>query len=62
MNSYTQLTIEQRYQIYGLKKAGFSQTTIASELKLHKSTISRGLRPKETLNKSIDLRNFCPSA
>ncbi len=45
MNSYTQLTIEPRYQIYGLKKAGFSQTTIASELKVHKSTISREPRP-----------------
>ena len=36
MNGYTQLTIEQRYQIDGLKKAGFSQTEISGELKGHK--------------------------
>jgi len=44
MNCYTQLTIEQRYQIDGLKIAGFSQTTISGKLKGHKSTISRELR------------------
>ena len=43
MSHYTQLTIEQRYQIFGLKKAGFNQSKIASGLNVHKSTISREL-------------------
>ena len=41
---YTQLTREQRYQIYVLKKAGHSQARIAALLEVHKSTISRELR------------------
>ena len=44
MRSYTQLAREQRYQIYALKKAGHSQTSIAELLGVHKSTISRELR------------------
>jgi IS30 family transposase len=44
MRRYTQLTREQRYQIYVLKKAGHSQTRIADLLDVHKSTISRELR------------------
>jgi IS30 family transposase len=44
MRRYTQLTREQRYQIYALKKAGLSQTRIADLLAVHKSTISRELR------------------
>jgi len=32
MRHYTQLTIEQRYQISGLKKAGFNQSKIATDL------------------------------
>lgn len=44
MSHYTQLTLEQRYQIYGLKKAGFNQSKIASDLNVHKSSISRELR------------------
>jgi transposase, IS30 family len=42
--SYTQLTPEQRYQIWALRKAGFNQSEIATELKVHKSTISRELK------------------
>jgi IS30 family transposase len=42
--SYTQLTQEQRYHIWALKKAGFNQTNIAQEVGMHKSTISRELR------------------
>ena len=38
---YTQLTQEERYQIYALKKAGHNQTEIAMILDRHKSTISR---------------------
>lgn len=54
--SYTQLTREQRYQIYALKKAGHSQSEMAAILAVHKSTISRelsrnggqrGYRPKQ---------------
>jgi IS30 family transposase len=41
--SYTQLTREQRYQIYALKKADHSQTEMASIIGCHKSTISREL-------------------
>lgn len=43
MKPYTQLTREQRYQISGLKKAGFTQAAIAQEVGVHKSTISREL-------------------
>jgi IS30 family transposase len=54
--SYTQLTREQRYQIYALKKAHHNQTEMASIIGCHKSTISRelsrnggqrGYRPKQ---------------
>ncbi len=41
--NYTQLTREQRYQIYALKKAHHSQTEMASIIGVHKSTISREL-------------------
>jgi transposase, IS30 family len=42
--SYTQLTQEQRYQIYALLKIGHNGTEIAQVLGSHKSTISRELR------------------
>src|SRR5687767_7752634 len=42
--NYTQLTREQRYQIYALMKEGHNQTEIAANLACHKSTISRELR------------------
>jgi IS30 family transposase len=54
--SYKQLTQEQRYQIYALMKAGFNQTEIATEIGVHKATVSReqernrgqrGYRPKQ---------------
>lgn len=44
MGCYTQLTQEQRYQIHGLKKAGFNQSEIALEVGVNKSTISREIR------------------
>ena len=44
MNGYTQLTQEERYQIYILKKAEYSQTQIAELLERNKSTISRELK------------------
>jgi IS30 family transposase len=42
--SYTQLTREQRYQIYALMKAGHNRSQIAMVVGCHKSTISRELR------------------
>jgi IS30 family transposase len=42
--SYTQLTQEQRYQIYALLKIGHNQKEIAEVIGSHKSTISRELR------------------
>ncbi len=56
MKYYQQLTKEQRYQICGLRKAGFNQTEIADEIGVNKSTIcrelsrnrgQRGWRPKQ---------------
>ena len=44
MRTYTQLTQEQRYQIYALLKAGHNQTEIAHLISVHKSTVSRELR------------------
>jgi IS30 family transposase len=44
MSTYTQLTQEQRYQIYTLMKARHTQTQIADMVGVHKSTISRELR------------------
>jgi IS30 family transposase len=44
MRTYKQLTSEQRYQISALKRMGHSQTEIAKELEVHKSTIGRELR------------------
>ena len=41
MSGYTQLTQEERYQIYILKKAEYSQAQIAGLLGRDKSTISR---------------------
>lgn len=54
--AYTQLTREQRYQIYILRKAGHLQNFIAREIGVHPATISRelergcgrrGYRPKQ---------------
>jgi transposase, IS30 family len=41
---YHQLTQEQRYQIYALKKTGHAQAEIAAVIGVHKSTVSRELR------------------
>jgi len=41
---YQQLTKEQRYQIYGLRKAGFNQTETADEVNVNESTVCRELR------------------
>jgi len=56
MNTYRQLTQDQRYQIYAFLKAGFSLPHIARELAVDRSTIwrevkrnrgQRGYRPKQ---------------
>ena len=47
MTGYTQLTQQQRYQIYAMKKVGFNQSQIAADLEIHKSTVSRELRRNE---------------
>jgi len=65
MGQYTQLTQEQRYQIYAFMKAHFSKTEIASEIGVHKSTVSReikrnrgkkGYRPKQAHCMSVERR------
>jgi len=65
MPGYTQLTQEQRYQIYALRKAGFNQTVIAAELEVHKSTVTReikrntgqrGYRPQQAHQSALDRR------
>ena len=44
MKHYKQLTLSQRYQIQSFLQVGFSQTRIAFELGVNKSTISRELK------------------
>ncbi|MCD4673863.1 MAG: helix-turn-helix domain-containing protein [Anaerolineaceae bacterium] len=44
---YTQLTQEQRYQIYAYLKMEHSQTEIAAAPGTHRSTISRELQPNQ---------------
>ena len=66
MKSYKQLAYEQRYQIYFMLKMGFSQTDIAKEMGVHRSTISRelrrnqgrrGYRPKQAHRFALSRRN-----
>jgi IS30 family transposase len=70
MRTYTQLTQEQRYQIYVLLKAGHNQTEIAHFVSVHKSTISRelrrnrglkGYRPKQAHAMALSRRNKAKS-
>jgi transposase, IS30 family len=65
MKHYNQLTQEQRYHISGLLKAGNSKTDIASEVCIHKSTVSReikrnsgdrGYRPKQANQFALEKR------
>lgn len=62
MRDYTQLTQEQRYHIYYLKKTGSTQSMIANDIGVHKSTISRelsrnrggrGYRPKQAQESAL---------
>ena len=51
---YKHLTLEQRYQIYAYKRSGWTQTMIAFELGVHKSTIARELK------RNLSLRGYRP--
>jgi IS30 family transposase len=42
--TYRQLTLEQRYLIYKLRKEGYAQKRIAELIRVHPSTVSRELR------------------
>lgn len=44
MRYYSQLTREQRYQIYALKKMGHNQKEIAGSIGVHTATVSREIR------------------
>lgn len=50
MGIYKQLTQEQRYHIQALLKTGHTQTEIAEEVKVHKSTISREIKRNKQPN------------
>lgn len=65
MKTYFQLTQEQRYQIYALKKTGHSNSEIADVIGVHKSTVSRelkrnrggrGYRPQQAQQSAIERR------
>ena len=65
MRTYTQLTQEQRYQIYALMKMGHPRTQIANCIGVDKSTISRelsrnrgqrGYRPKQAHSLAMSRR------
>ena len=54
MRAYPRLTEGQRNQLYALKKAGFTQSAIADQIGVHKSTISRELK------RNTGLRGYRP--
>jgi IS30 family transposase len=65
MKKYKQLTLEQRYQIYSLLKAGLNLVQIAANIGVDKSTISRevrrnvsqrGYRPQFAMRKAFERR------
>ncbi len=65
MRNYTQLTMEQRYQIYALNKTGHTKKKISDVIGVDKSTISRelsrnsgqkGYRPKQAQQKALGRR------
>ena len=53
--SYSQLTLEKRYHISALQKAGLNQKEIAIKLSVHPSTISR-----ESRRNIDDVRGYNP--
>lgn len=65
MGPYHQLTREQRYQIYALKKMGHTQTDIAVVIGVHKATVcrelqrnsgARGYRPRQAQQRAQQRR------
>jgi len=71
LKKYKQLTQEQRYQIYALRKAGMSMGSIALEIGTVTSTISReisrntgarGYRPKQAHEKTIERHKSKPKS
>ncbi len=65
MQNYTQLTSEQRYQIYALLKAGKTKSEIADIIEVHKSTVGReisrnsgrrGYRPRQAHRLALQRR------
>jgi len=65
MRTYHQLTQEQRYQIYALRKTGHSRSEIAAVIGVHKSTVGRelkrnhgqrGYRPQQAQNVAMERR------
>jgi len=71
MKQYTQLTKVQRYQISALRKEGLSQEAIASNIGVHRSTISRelqrnsglrGYRPKQAQHRALQRHKEKPKA
>ena len=65
MKAYTQLTREERYQIYALKQADHNQSEIAVVIGRHRSTISRelsrnrgmrGYRPRQAHRLTLERR------
>lgn len=66
MKTYRQLTQEQRYQIYALKKTKHSLSEIAAVIGTHKSTVSRelnrnrgqrGYRPQQAQELAVERRS-----
>lgn len=71
MRTYKQLTQELRYFIYQLKEIAFTQSEIAEQIGVHKSTISRelnrntggkGYRPMQAHNKALERRLLAAKA
>ena len=71
MRSYSQLTEEQRYQIYEDRTQGLSQTDIAKNIGVNKSTISRelkrnsglrGYRPRQAHQLAENRKIYCSSS
>ncbi len=58
MKNYKQLTAQQRYQIEALLQVGCTQTAIADQIGVHRSTISRELKRSIALRGS-DLWKLC---
>ena len=57
MKNYTQLTREERYQIYALKTAGQSKAQIAKVIGRHKSTIGREMtRNSNTVSGHLEIQ------